>query len=144
MAEKLFSPEDKQQIVAAIQSAERETSGEIQVHIENHCGPDVMDRAAEVFETLKMHQTKDRNAVLFYLAVEDHKFAILGDMGINKVVPEGFWDNIKTEMTNHFREKAFATGLIKGIELCGTQLKSHFPYDEKGDINELPDEISFG
>jgi uncharacterized membrane protein len=144
MAEKLFSPEDRKQIVAAIQSAERETSGEIQVHIENNCGPDVMDRAAEVFEKLKMHQTKDRNAVLFYLAVEDHKFAILGDMGINRVVPEGFWDNIKTEMTNHFRDKAFATGLIKGIELCGGQLKSHFPYDEKGDINELPDEISFG
>jgi uncharacterized membrane protein len=144
MAEKLFSHQDRENIISAIKSAETQTSGEIQVHIENHCGPDVLDRAAEVFETLKMHQTKERNAVLFYLAVEDHKFAILGDMGINRVVPKGFWDEIKEEMTQNFQNKAFATGLTRGIERCGLQLKTHFPFDETGDINELPDEISFG
>lgn len=144
MAEKLFSSENRQQIISAIQAAEKETSGEIQVHIENHCSGDVMDRAAEVFETLKMHQTKDRNAVLFYLAVEDHKFAILGDCGINRVVPENFWENIKDEMVKHFKERAFTAGLSLGIEMCGKQLREHFPYDHEGDTNELPDEISFG
>ena len=144
MAEKLFSQKDRDNIIAAIQAAERETSGEIQVHIENHCSGDVMDRAAEVFETLKMHKTKDRNAVLFYLAVEDHRFAILGDSGINKVVPADFWENIKERMLLEFKKGAFTEGLRIGIEMCGSQLQAHFPYENKGDINELPDEISFG
>lgn len=144
MAEKLFSQEEKDMIIAAIQAAEKETSGEIQVHIENHCSGDVMDRAAEVFETLKMHQTKERNAVLFYLAVQDHKFAILGDCGINAVVPSDFWENIKKSMQAEFRNGKFSEGLRIGIEMCGLQLKTHFPFNQKGDINELPDEISFG
>lgn len=144
MAEKLFSQEDRDIIIAAIQTAERETSGEIQVHIENHCSGDVMDRAAEVFETLKMHQTKERNAVLFYLAVQDHRFAILGDSGINHAVPSDFWENIKDRMLVEFKKGAFTEGLRMGIEMCGLQLKAHFPFDQKGDINELPDEISFG
>lgn len=144
MAKHLFSQEEKEILTAAIKAAELETSGEIQVHIENHCGENVLDRAAEVFETLKMHQTQERNAVLFYLAVEDHQFAILGDCGINKVVPENFWENIKNEMVIHFKNKNFTEGLRLGIEMCGQQLKSHFPYNQAGDINELPDEISFG
>jgi uncharacterized membrane protein len=144
MAENLFSQEDKNRIVSAIAAAEMATSGEIQVHIENHCGSDVLDRAAEVFETLKMHKTKERNAVLFYLAVADHKFAILGDSGINKVVPENFWEKIKEDMAKSFKEYAFTEGLSNAIQACGQQLKTHFPYDKKGDVNELPDEISFG
>lgn len=144
MAEKLFSQEDRDIIIAAIKAAEQETSGEIQVHIENHCSGDVMDRAAEVFETLKMHQTKERNAVLFYLAVQDHRFAILGDCGINGVVPTDFWENIKDRMLAEFKKGTFTEGLRIGIEMCGLQLKAHFPFNQKGDINELPDEISFG
>lgn len=144
MAEKLFSKAEREIILEAIKAAERETSGEIQVHIENHCKGDVLDRAAEVFEKLKMHQTKHRNAVLFYLAVVEHKFAILGDAGINKVVPDNFWEKIKEEMVVHFKANAFTEGLRKGIEMSGQQLQAHFPYEQKGDINELPDEISFG
>ena len=144
MAERLFSDEDKKIITEAIKSAERETSGEIQVHLESHCKGDVLDRAAEVFELLKMHKTHYRNAVLFYLATDDHKFAILGDAGINAVVPKDFWENIKEEMVGHFRSGSYTEGLRKGIEMTGLQLKSHFPFDQKGDDNELPDEISFG
>lgn len=144
MAEKLFSPEEKAQILAAIQSAETRTSGEIQVHIENHCKGDVLDRAAEVFETLKMYQTKDRNGVLFYLAVLDHKFAILGDAGINAVVPTNFWNKIKDQMAAHFRQGKFSQGLIEGIHQAGDQLGAHFPFNESGDKNELSDEVSFG
>lgn len=143
MAEKLFSTADRAVIIEAIKNAEKETSGEIQVHIESHCKEDVLDRAAVIFEKLKMHKTKHRNAVLFYLAVEDHKFAILGDVGINQVVPENFWENIKEEMLAHFKERAFTEGLRKGIEMSGQQLQQHFPYDQKGGINELPNEISF-
>lgn len=143
MAEKLFSNADRATITEAIRDAEKKTSGEIQVHIENHCKGELLDRAAVVFEKLKMHKTKYRNAVLFYLAVEDHQFAILGDAGINKVVPENFWENIKEEMLIHFKTRAFTEGLRKGIEMSGQQLQQHFPFDQKGDINELPNEISF-
>lgn len=144
MAEKIFSPEEKKQIVSAIKAAELQTSGEVQVHIENHCKGDVLDRAAEVFETLKMYQTKDRNGVLFYLAVEDRKFAILGDGGINAVVPKDFWEKCKDMMAVRFRQGQFAQGLIDGIHQAGEQLSTHFPYDAATDQNELSDEISFG
>lgn len=143
MAKKLFSTADRAIITEAIRNAEKKTSGEIQVHIESHCKGEVLDRAAQVFEKLKMHKTTYRNAVLFYLAAEDHKFAILGDAGINRVVPEHFWDNIKEEMVTHFKSRAFTEGLRKGIEMSGQQLQQHFPFDQKGDINELPNEISF-
>ena len=144
MAEKLFSKEERKRIIDAIVMAERETSGEIQVHLENHCKGEVLDRAAQVFETLQMHKTALRNGVLFYLAAEDHKFAILGDAGINQLVPEHFWDDIKEEMIKYFKNREFTEGLCVGIGMAAQQLKAHFPYDEHGDDNELPDEISFG
>jgi len=144
MAEKLFSPADREAIISAIRSAELRTSGEIQVHIENRCKGDLMDRAATLFETLKMYQTKDRNGVLFYLAVEDRKFAILGDAGINKVVEPDFWEKTKENMAEQFRSGQFTTGLTTGIKLAGEKLSHFFPYDGDSDQNELPNEISFG
>lgn len=144
MAERLFSQEDRQKIIGAIQAAEMQTSGEIQVHIENHCKGDVLDRAAEVFETLKMYQTQERNGVLFYLAVVDHKFAILGDRGINSRVESDFWEKSKDLMAQHFRQGQFTQGLIAGIEQAGLQLSKHFPYNPDTDKNELSDDISFG
>ncbi|WP_186757120.1 TPM domain-containing protein [Echinicola salinicaeni] len=144
MAEKLFTKAQKEQIIAAIKAAEVETSGEIQVHLESHCKEDVLDRAADVFAMLKMHKTKLRNGVLFYLAVEDHKFAILGDGGINALVPDDFWEGIKTEMLQYFKQGKYTEGLVTGIEMSGKALKKHFPYDPDTDENELSDEISFG
>jgi len=143
MARDQFSKEEKARIVQAIKSAENLTSGEIQVHLENHCKMDVMDRAAEVFSVLKMHKTKLRNGVLFYMAIKDHKFAILGDVGINKTVPDNFWDEIKETMLKKFAQQQITGGLSKGILMAGDALKEHFPIQDD-DINELPDEISFG
>ncbi len=143
MPQQLFTDTEKQQVIAAIKAAELDTSGEIRVHIEKDCSEDVMDRAAFLFKKLKMHETKLRNGVLFYLAVEDKKFAILGDGGINARVPEGFWDKIKETMTRYFKEGDFVTGLTRGIAMSGEQLKAHFPY-QSDDVNELPDDISFG
>ena len=143
MASKFFTSEQKQQIISAIKGAELNTSGEIRVHIENHCKKEVLDRAATVFAALKMHKTKLRNGVLFYLAIKDHKFAILGDGGINAVAPDNFWDNIKEMMQHKFKENEFTEGLSSGIKMAGEQLKAHFPY-QSDDINELDDDISFG
>lgn len=138
-----FSWEDEEKITGAIKEAEHSTSGEIRVHIEGKCSGEALDRAAYVFEQLGMHKTKLRNGVLFYLAVEDKKFAILGDAGINAVVKDNFWDEIKKLMLDHFGNGEFAEGLAGGILMAGKQLKANFPY-QKDDINELPDEISFG
>ena len=100
--EKAFTKEQKEAMVAAIQKAEKDTSGEIRVHIENRSKIEVLDRAADVFAELKMHKTALRNGVLIYVALLDHKLAILGDAGINSKVPTGFWDSIKTNMVEKF------------------------------------------
>lgn len=144
MAKELFTDEQRRQIEDAIREAELATSGEIQVHIEYTCKIDPLDRAAQVFKTLKMHRTKLRNGVLFYLAYQDHKFAILGDAGINSRVPVGYWDDIKNAILPFFKSGDFSGGLSTGILMAGKQLKAHFPYKEGEDINELPDSISFG
>ena len=138
-----FSAEQKKQIVEAVQAAEKETSGEIRVHIAERCKGDVLDCAAYIFEKLEMHKTRLRNGVLFYLSVKDRKFAILGDAGINAVVPENFWNEVKDAMLDEFRKGHFSEGLVKGIAMAGEKLKAFFPYKDD-DINELSDDISFG
>lgn len=142
MAKEFFNDQQQKTIVAAIKEAEKNTSGEVKVHIEKKCGKHVLDRASEVFSMLNLHQTKLRNGVLFYLAVEDHKFAILGDSGINLKVPANFWDNIKEMMQQEFRSGKFTEGLSTGIIKTGEQLKVHFPY-QSDDVNEISDDISF-
>jgi len=138
-----FSKEEKDAIHKAILNAELDTSGEIRVHIESTSKGDVLDRTALLFKKLGMHKTELRNGVLIYLAVESRQFAIIGDQGINATVPENFWDDIKTKMTEHFSKGDFVKGLETGITMTGKQLKKHFPH-QVNDINELPDEISFG
>ena len=135
--------ENERLIKEAIGVVEHQTSGEIRVHLEESCKNEVLDRAAWLFKKLDMHKTKDRNGVLIYLSTKDRKFAIIGDIGINKVVPEGFWNAIKENMISHFTKGEFAEGIIDGIKLTGEQLKQFFPF-QTDDTNELSDEISFG
>ncbi|MEI6749892.1 MAG: TPM domain-containing protein [Bacteroidales bacterium] len=142
-AKKFFTSEQQDDIKQAVLNAELDTSGEIRVHIENKCAGDVLIRAAQIFKKLKMDRTELHNGVLIYLAIENRKFAIIGDAGIDAVVPENFWEQIKTNMLNLFREGQFAKGLSEAILAAGAQLKQHFPH-LKNDVNELPDDISFG
>jgi len=142
-AKDLFTEEQLEDLKLVIKNAELDTSGEIRLHIEDKCNGEVMDRAAFIFDKLEMHKTDLRNGVLFYLAIKNRKFAIIGDIGINKLVPGNFWENIKINMLNKFRENQFLEGLSEGIQKAGEQLKKHFPH-QVGDINELSDEISFG
>ena len=142
-AKNFFTEDQKKGIQQAIADAELNTSGEIRVHIDDKCNKDVLDQAAKIFQYLKMNKTQLRNGVLFYLAVDDQKFAILGDKGINEKVPEDFWDTIKETMLSHFKQKQFTEGLSKGIELAGEKLKIHFPL-QSDDKNELSNDVSFG
>ena len=138
-----LSDQEQANVLAAISDAESHTSGEIRLHLESRCKGDVLDRAAMVFETLAMHKTALRNGVLFYLAIENRKFAILGDGGINAVVPEGFWNGVKDTVIAGMAAGNPADGLASGIRLAGQQLSNHFPL-EANDINELSNDISFG
>lgn len=142
-AKSFFTKDQQEDILQAILNAELDTSGEIRVHIESQCKGDVLERAAYIFKKLEMDRTKLRNGVLFYLATQNRSFAILGDSGIDAVVPDDFWESTKVLMINHFREDHFAEGLIAGIQQAGLQLKKHFPYS-LDDVNELKNEISFG
>ena len=142
-ARDFFTREQRDDIKQAIMNAELDTSGEIRVHIDSKCKGEVMDRAYKVFNQLKIHKTELRNGVLFYLAIKNRKFAIIGDEGINDVVPDDFWEELKMHMLDAFREEKFTDGLVDGITRIGSHLKQHFPY-QTDDINELSDEISFG
>ncbi|MGE5420882.1 MAG: TPM domain-containing protein [Chloroflexota bacterium] len=142
-ASTFFNAEEQEKLLASIREAEKETSGEIRIHIDTTCSEDVLDRAAWMFKKLGMEKTAERNGVLFYLAVKDRKYAILGDAGINAKVPKDFWDSISELLARHFKEGKFIEGLSEGIIQAGKQLKKHFPY-LKEDKNELSDELSFG
>lgn len=136
-----LSKEEEQEIVQAIVEAEKNTSGEVRVHIEKQSKLSPLERAQEVFFELKMEATKDRNGVLFYVSVADKKFAIIGDKGINDVVAVDFWDTTKEIVIDHFKKGNFKTGLVEGILSAGNQLKAYFPY-QSDDENELSNEIS--
>ncbi|NLA15546.1 MAG: TPM domain-containing protein [Bacteroidales bacterium] len=138
-----FSTRDKKRITAAITKAEQTTSGEIRVHIETYCPSSSLERAVFVFNQLKMYKTKDRNSVLIYLATESKKFAIVGDTGIHKVVPEGYWESVKEIMLNAFTTGEFVEGICDAVKKVGKKLARFFPYQE-GSINELPNEVSIG
>lgn len=142
-AKNFFTQDQKLAITKAITQSELQTSGEIRLHIDSNCEVNVLDSATVIFRKLKMHKTELRNGVLFYLAVTDKKFAILGDKGINEKVPENFWDNIKELMLDYFKKQQFTEGLCKGIEMAGEKLKTHFPL-QSNDINEITNEISIG
>lgn len=138
-----FSNEEKTKISQAIANAEKNTSGEIRVHIEHVCKADAVERAVEIFGLLNMHETELRNGVLFYLATQDKKFSIIGDEGINKAVPNDFWEKIKNHLQEKFQQHLFCDGLCEGIEMAGNQLKQNFPYAQS-DKNELSNDPSFG
>jgi uncharacterized membrane protein len=140
-AKNFFTPEEEELIVNAIVAAEKNTSGEIRVHIESHHEKPPLERAQEVFYLLEMNKTAARNGVLFYLATEDRNFAIIGDEGIDKAVENDFWDCTKDVVIGHFKENRFAQGLAEGILRAGDRLQKYFPY-AADDANELPNEIS--
>ncbi|QIL40188.1 TPM domain-containing protein [Pedobacter sp. HDW13] len=138
----LFSDIEQEKIANAIAQAEKATSGEIRIAIDKYCEADPYEKAVEYFVKLDMDKTARRNGVLIYLAHVDHKFAIIGDVGINKLVPYDFWETTKIAMTAHFAKGDLAEGIIAGVTLAGEKLALFFP-PQKGDINELPNDIVF-
>ncbi len=141
--ENFLTEAEEQAIVDAILKAEKNTSGEIRVHIEATAKIDHFSRAQQVFHFLKMDNTKDENGVLIYVAVADKKFVVYGDKGIDNAVPRGFWDSTKDVIASHFAKGDFKEGIVQGVLKAGEELEAHFPWDH-GDINELSDAVSKG
>ena len=139
--EAFLTSTQEEEIVDAIRFAEKETSGEIRVHIEKCSEKDPLERAKEIFHFLKMDETEKHNGVLFYLAVDDKKFSILGDRGINDAVPDMFWNSVRDIVLDKFKIGDYTEGLKLGIIEAGNKLKQFFPY-KKNDNNELDDSIS--
>ena len=137
----MLTEKDKDLIQDAIAQAELETSGEIRVHIDKACDGDPVKRAIEVFEELKMHETELRNGVLIFIAFSNHKLAIIGDKGINELVPSNFCDSTRDVMIQLFKEGQFTAGISAAVKEAGIQLAEYFPLQE-GDVNELSNKIS--
>lgn len=142
-AKNFFTSAQVEQIESAIRSAELHTSGEIRIFIENHCKEDAVTCAGRVFHKLGMDKTALHNGVLFYVAVKDRKFAIVGDAGIHTHVPAGFWEMVRDAVQQQFQHEKFTEGLCEGIEMTGHELKKYFPLSA-ADTDELSNEVTFG
>ena len=139
--EEFLTAAEENEVIEAIREAEKNTSGEIRVHFENGPDHDALKRAQIIFHELGMDRTQYRNGVLFYVAVDDHKFAVIGDKGIDEVVPDDFWESIRDEVISEFVRGEYRKGLVMGILHAGEKLKEFFPVTDE-DKNELPDDIS--
>ena len=131
-------------IVQAIKKAELKTSGEVKVHIEEYCPKEVMEQAKDVFHQLKMHELPDKDGVLIYVAVSDHKICIIGDKNIDDKVGVNFWNETVFQMSESFKKELFDEGVIQAVNEIGRKLQDYFPYDSKTDKNNLNDDISYG
>lgn len=140
----LFSKEEEARITEAIRLAERGTTGEIRMYVEDFCLRDhPVERAAEVFQLFGMYNTAARNAVLIYLAEKSRNFAFWGDTGIHDRVGFQFWTEEKQLLREHLQRDEGAEGLCMVIRQIGEKLRTHFPGDDIND-NELPDDIIYG
>ena len=141
----IFTPAENDRIVAAIRNCEKSTSGEIRVFIDNK-NPLVstLERAAVIFNELKMYETEERNAVILYIAVKHKEVALFGDEGIHNAVGTAYWQQQVQLMLSYFRDGDLVSGIEKCVLEVGRVLSDKFPYRGDIDKNELPDEIVFG
>jgi uncharacterized membrane protein len=140
--DKVLHPTDQTKIVDSIRAAERLTSGEVKVHVEQHCrGGDPYKRATDLFRRLGLTRTKERNAVLIYVATLDRRFAILGDSGIHEDVGAAFWAEAAQRMKVAFARGAYGEGISGAVQSVGQRLAKKFPR-KADDVNEIDNEIS--
>lgn len=142
-AKNFYTEQEQFTIVNTIKAWERETSGEIKVHVENKCKGNPLGKAQIWFDKLKLNETRLKNGVLIYLAVKDQRFAVIGDSGIDDKVDKGFWNTVAFILQEHFKDELYVVGVKEAIKLVGQELKANFP-EVENDKNEISDNISFG
>ncbi len=139
---RFFTTNDEALIIEAIRAAELRTSGEIRLHVNDEHKGDFDTFAKMIFDKLQIQNTAQRNGILFYLAIETKRFAILGDIGIHAKVNDEFWHTLATELEQEFRKNNYCQGLINAISKCGELLQEHFP-TLADNPNELSNDISY-
>jgi uncharacterized membrane protein len=142
--EAFLSKDQEEAIAAAISAAERQTSGEIKVHLDLKCSGDPLERTRTLFTEMNMQKTQFRNGVLIYVATDDHKLAIFGDEGIHSCVGDAFWQQEIDLMVSHFKKGEYQEGITQVIAQIGEKLHENFPFEQKGDTNELDNEVTYG
>lgn len=135
---------DLEAIASCVHEAESRTAGEIRVHINQKLLPlqTARKQAVRVFHQLAMDQTRDRTGVLLYVTIQERRFEIVADRGVDSFVQQGTWENIARSIRKRIQEKGLAAGICSGVEQIGEILASHLPRKED-DVDELANEISF-
>lgn len=140
--DKLLNNKQEQHLIKVINKTEKQTSAEIRIHIEEKCSDDALEKAAKVFHELGMNHTAQKNGVLIYVASEDRKAAIFGGEGIHNKVEDAYWDQVLNSLLTRFKDDAFVEGLEEAVQQVGQKLSNFFPH-QKGDVDELSNEISY-
>lgn len=140
-----FDDDQLLRISNKIKDVEKSTAGEVCVSIKEKRSSrqrklNIKTLAEQEFKRLGVDQTRDATGVLIFILLEDRQFYILADSGINSVVPEKTWDNLKDEIQSWFERGEFCKGLIHGIIRIGEILKEKFPV-KPDDANELTDRV---
>ena len=131
---------DAKAIEAAIQQAEQKTSGEIRVVVSRKSVDDPVATARAEFVRQGMTRTRQRNAVLLFIAPASQGFALIGDEGVHARCGDAFWTEVAATMQKNFRDGRYTAALLEGIARSGSLLAEHFPRAD-GDINELSDRV---
>jgi uncharacterized membrane protein YgcG len=142
LLDRLITPEDQKRLLEKIGGIERRSSGEVRIHVTGRRVKDPLEAARGTFTALGMTRTRRRNGVLVFLSLPSRKFAIVGDEGIDRVTPPGYWESLRDAMAGKFSEGSYAEGLLEILDRVEAVLAESFPYEE-GDGDELPDEISY-
>ncbi len=131
----------KEKIVEAIRQAEKQTRGEIRVHV-TRCAPkDILEDAKKTFHQLGMHRTQERNGVLIFISWKKRELAIVGDRGIHERVGDSFWTGTRDKIIGYFSQGQFPEGIVAGVSEVGEKLKQFFP-STGYDTNELSDDVT--
>lgn len=147
-ARRFLGDEDFDAIARASANAEAHTSGEIRVHLERRVPRgrrgvvgDVLERARDVFWRLGIQRTRERNGVLIYLAIEDRRFAIVGDEGIHARVGNDHWVSMRDLMVEKLKNQQPGEAILSAISETVRVLREHFPR-RPDDTDELSDQVS--
>lgn len=145
IVEKYFSDSDLKEIASNINVVEKETAGEVRLCVqikksffERKRSP--REIAIRQFLKMGMHKTKHRTGLLIYILLDDRKFEILADDGINRIIEISTWESIEDTVRQEFKDGNYLQGVLHCINLIGEKLKIHFP-NEDGDTNELSNEV---
>lgn len=140
---KFLSDKEQDIIVEVIRKAEKNSTGEIRVHISSSQEKNNAEQAYQIFCKYCKGQTKHKNAILIHINFTQRYLTIIGDEGIHQRVKQDFWNEIHDRMTILFASEQYLKGITEGVESVGIELAKYFPISGEKQLNELPDEILF-